>query len=342
MRLATLDFDRLIAEHPLAITESGLEELRLHVTARLAMFNVQPSATVEALLTQAAERATAKGKSQGGTGVIPIRGTISQHAAGDLSSMLAGGTATDQVAEQLRAFLADDAVSKIVLDIDSPGGSSYGVTELANEIYRARGSKPIIALANSLAASAAYWIGSAADQFFVTPGGVVGSVGVYAMHQEVSKMADNLGVKTTFIKAGKYKTLGNQFEPLSDEAIARVQQRVDDVYEQFLHDVAQGRGVSLETVRNGFGEGDVMTAKRAKAEGMVDGIATFEQVLARPFRNVTRSSGTKAEGEELTVEDQPEDEKAPADDDGANQEAEERRARMRRLAFSAKAAAGAA
>ncbi len=334
MGLATFDFEKFLAGKPLAITEAGLEELRLHVMARLAMFDAGPSSTLELMVAQAAERQASRPKSA--TGVISIRGTISQHASGDLSSMMAGGTATEDVSDALKAMLADDSISKIVLDIDSPGGSSYGVSELANEIYQSRGKKPIIAVANSLAASAAYWIGSAADQFYVTPGGIVGSIGVYAMHQDVSKMAENLGVKTTFIKAGKYKTLGNQFEPLSDEAIGRVQERVDYVYDQFINDVAQGRGVAASVVRAGFGEGDVLTAKRAKAEGMVDGVMTLEQVLARPFRNVA-NGGARAEGDELGTE--AEDELPAPQTDVAD---EERRARMRRLAFQARATAAGA
>ena len=75
---------------------------------------------------------------------------------------------------------ADSSIGAIVLNIDSPGGSVYGVEELADKIYKARGTKPVYAVANSLAASAAYWIGSAASQLYVTPSGEVGSIGVLA------------------------------------------------------------------------------------------------------------------------------------------------------------------
>lgn len=316
------DLDRFLSGHPLCITEQGLEELKLHVMARLAMFDSQPSEALNAIAIESLERRRGEAAKNRGraVGVIQIRGTISQHARGDVSSSLAGGTATETVAEQLRDLLADEEVGRIVLDIDSPGGSSYGVTELANEIYKSRGQKPIVAVANSLAASAAYWIGSQADYFYVTPGGMVGSIGAYAIHQDISKAMDTLGVKTTLIKAGKYKALGNEFEPLDDEARSHIQERVDAVYDQFVHDVARGRGVSEATVRSGYGEGDVLDAKRAKAEGMVDGIYTLEQAIARPRSERSTGSNNTATtfiGPDEGDEDEEADE---APDDGGDEE----------------------
>lgn len=283
--LAELDVDRFLADKPLALTTSGLEELRAHIMARLAVFESAPRDFLAAV-SEEMQAAVAQQRRPSGNavGVIPIRGTISQHARGDISSFMFGGATTEGVAASLREFLADDSIAKIVLDIDSPGGSTYGVTELASEIMKARSKKPIVAVANSLAASAAYWIGAAADEFYATPGGMVGSIGVLAIHQDISKAAETAGVKTTLVSAGKYKAAGNQFEPLDDETRARVQARINEAYDQFVHDVARGRGVTDAKVRNGFGEGDVVTAKAAKAAGMVDGIATLEQVIARPTR----------------------------------------------------------
>lgn len=281
--LSNLSVDRFLSDKPLAITAAGLEELRGHIEARLAHLDNGPEALVEMVAAMRAER---QGGSQrptrGATGVIPIRGTISQHAQGDLSSFLMGGATTEGIAQTLREYLADDSIAKIVLDIDSPGGKVSGITELWSEIFRSRGEKPIIAVANSMAASAAYWLGSAADRFYTTPSGLVGSIGIIGIHQDLSSAAEKAGVKTTLITAGKYKAAGNQFEPLDDETRARAQTRIDDEYAQFVHDVARGRGVTESAVRGGYGEGDVLTAKRAKAEGMVDGILTLDQVIAAP------------------------------------------------------------
>jgi signal peptide peptidase SppA len=303
MRLSDLAVDRFLAEKPLAITLAGLEELRAHITARAEAFDSAPRDFIEnmAALMVATRATPARGRpssnASSSTGIIPIFGTISQHApeSGDLSANLFAASYTETISEQLDAFLADESVSKIVLNIDSPGGLTGGVSELANKIMAARGQKPIVAVANSLAASAAYWIGSAADQFFASPGATVGSIGVYAMHQDVSKMAEDAGVKTTFISAGKYKTGGNQFEPLDDATKSRIQQRVDDTYAMFVRDVARGRGVPEATVRGGFGEGDVLMAKRAKAEGMIDGVLTFDDVLSRTYKASPASEGVAAE-----------------------------------------------
>jgi ClpP class serine protease len=97
--------------------------------------------------------------------------------------------------------VADDNVRAIVLNIDSPGGSIFGTEELFNKIMAARGSKPITAVVNSVAASAAFWIASAADEIVITPGGMIGSVGVYMVHTDLSAAIAEDGVKETFISA---------------------------------------------------------------------------------------------------------------------------------------------
>jgi signal peptide peptidase SppA len=183
-----------------------------------------------------------------------------------------------------------------VLDIDSPGGSIAGITELAAEIRSARGAKPIVAVANTLAASAAYWLGSQADQFVVTPSGHVGSIGVYAVHQDVSKMLDEAGVKMTIVSAGPHKTEGNEFEPLTDEARAEIQARVDASYDQFVEDVAAGRNVPVATVRADFGGGRVLTARDALKAGMVDRVETLAQTIQRVGRSASSARRMSAEG----------------------------------------------
>jgi signal peptide peptidase SppA len=192
-----------------------------------------------------------------------------------------GSTSTQQFTSVLRQMLADDMVGQILIDIDSPGGSVYGVSELASEIVKARAQKPVIAVANSLAASAAYWIGCSASEFYVTPGGEVGSIGVWQAHFDYSKALEEEGVKPTLISAGKFKVEGNPYVPLDKQAQAFMQSRVDDYYNAFIEAVAQGRGVSASEVRSGMGEGRVLGADAALAAGMVDGIATFDDVLAK-------------------------------------------------------------
>jgi signal peptide peptidase SppA len=183
--------------------------------------------------------------------------------------------------KQFRAALADDTVKAIVFDVDSPGGDVDGIQELSDEIFNARGQKKIVAVANTMAASAAYWLASAADEFVVTPSGMVGSIGVFTTHNDVSEMDKMMGLKVTYISAGKFKTAANPDEPLSPEAEAAIQSVVDSFYDAFVSGVARNRGVAATDVKNGFGQARCVVAKDALKLHMVDKIATLDQTLAR-------------------------------------------------------------
>ena len=235
-------------------------------------------------------RQSATAQSSGGIAVLPLYGVVTQRGnmVDDVSGP--GSTSTQQFSASLRQLLADDTVGQILIDIDSPGGSVYGVAELADEIQSARAQKPVVAVANSLAASAAYWIGCSASEFYVTPGGEVGSIGVWQAHQDYSKALDDAGVKTTLISAGKFKVEGNPYSPLDDEAQSFMQSRVDDYYAAFTKAVARGRGVPIAQVRDGMGQGRVLGADAALAQNMVDGVATFDDVLKKMRRDAKQQA----------------------------------------------------
>jgi signal peptide peptidase SppA len=231
----------------------------------------------EADIEAATKRATKFRDIRGNVAVLPLQGVVSQKM--NLMSAFSGGTSTEQFGAWLDDAVKDDSVGAIVLDVDSPGGSVAGVTELSSKIYNARGKKPIIACVNSLCASAAYWIASAADEIVVTPSGEVGSIGVLAVHTDQSKAEEQAGFKTTIVKAGKYKVEANLHEPLNDEARAALQSRVDEYYDMFTSDVARNRGVSQEKAKTGMGEGRVVGANDAVKTKMADKIGTMEQIL---------------------------------------------------------------
>lgn len=223
---------------------------------------------------------SSSGRSKAGNiAVLPISGTIS-HRAG-LMADISGGTSTEKFTQWLRAAVADPTVKAIVLDIDSPGGTVDGVPELADEIYKANQSKPVTAVANTQAASAAYWLGSQAKEFVVTPSGEVGSIGVFGAHEDMSQALDKAGVKVSLVSAGKYKTEGNPFEPLSEEARAALQDSVNTYYDMFTRAVARGRQSDPQSVTNGFGQGRMVSANKAVKMGMADRVATLDQTLAR-------------------------------------------------------------
>ena len=281
----------LVAEY-LATPWALMPERLSAVTAVIARWSGDAPASDEVMHSVAADRnardvrrQASVSNSGGGIAVLPLYGIVTQR--GNMVDDVSGpGTAsTQQFSNLLRAALQDETVSQILIDIDSPGGSVYGVAELADEIVSARAQKPVLAIANSLAASAAYWIGCSASEFYVTPGGEVGSIGVWQAHQDYSKAMDEAGVKTTLISAGKFKVEGNPYAPLDEEAQGFMQSRVDDYYAAFTKAVAKGRGVPISQVRDGMGQGRVLGADAALASSMVDGIATFNDVVKKMRRD---------------------------------------------------------
>ena len=229
-----------------------------------------------------------------GIAVLPLYGVVTQRGnmVDDISGP--GSTSTQQFSAVLRQMLADDTVGQILIDIDSPGGSVYGVAELASEIVKARAQKPVIAVANSLAASAAYWLGCSASEFYVTPGGEVGSIGVWQAHFDYSKALEEDGVKPTLISAGKFKVEGNPYQPLSEEARAFMQKRCDEYYGSFVRAVARGRGVGVDVVRENMGQGRVLGAADCKACGMVDDVMPFADVVRKMQREARPAAGRRA------------------------------------------------
>jgi signal peptide peptidase SppA len=277
-----------ITEQPWAILESKAVAIMELMALREAGLTLTQQ-EIEARIGQPKKREP-KG---GSIAVLPVMGVLSHRM--NLLNEVSGGTSTERLTKDFRQFVGDDTVGAIVLDIDSEGGVIDGIPELAAEIYRSRGTKPIVAVANSMAASAAYYIASAADEIVVTPSGSVGSIGVMHIHAEQSQRAEKEGVKFTVTKAGKYKGEGNPFEPLSEEAEEYIQKTVDKCYEMFVKDVARSRGVGAAEVRNGFGEGRMVLAKDAKQLGMVDRIETLDETLARLSTESGRSRAMRAE-----------------------------------------------
>jgi len=130
-----------------------------------------------------------------------------------------------------------------------------------------------------------YWLASQCSELVVTPSGQVGSIGVFAAHEDMSKAAEIAGYKISLVSAGKYKTEANPFEPLSDEARQALQSKVNDFYGDFTKAVARGRGVGVNEVRSGFGEGRMISAQQAVKEKMADRVATLDQTLVASRRD---------------------------------------------------------
>jgi signal peptide peptidase SppA len=256
--------------------------------------------------------AAAAGRQQPGdygvVALIPIYGVISQRM--NLMSQISGGTSVEKLTAQFRAAIADPGVKAIVFDVDSPGGGVEGIPELAEEIYKSRGKKKTVAVVNTMAASAAYWLAVGADEIVIAPSAQVGSIGVFCAHEDLSASMEKMGVKMSFVSAGKYKTEGNPYEPLSAEARAALQEKVDGFYDMFVKQVAKGRGVAQASVRGGFGQGRTVLAAEAVKEGMADRVATLDETLARLGATGSPRRMAAAGGNELRAagaDDSPDD-----------------------------------
>lgn len=298
----TLRLGRLraaFAHEPLAILPDAVAA----IAASVRTMDLTGIASGDLLAEPPAERLDAYYAARGGTrngtvAVVPVVGPIVKRDS--LFSLLEGGTSTTRLTAQLRALAADESVATILLNVDSPGGTVSGLPELAAEIRRTAQTKRVVAIANDLAASAAYWIAAQADELVATPEALVGSVGVFTQHVDCSALNEQQGVKVTYIHAGRYKVEGNPDEPLTDEARAYIQSIVDDMYGMFVSDVSKGRSAALGTsvtpamVRAEYGEGRVLTAKDAKAAGMIDRVETYSQAVAR--LSGVKPAGARAEG----------------------------------------------
>lgn len=229
--------------------------------------------------------------------VLPIRGTIVHHWT---DGMMAYGlvTPTEWLIEALDRAETDDAVTGVLLDIDSGGGMAAGTPEAAERIFRFRESgKPIVAVANSFAASAAYYLGAAAGEFYVIPSGEVGSIGTLMIHEDISEMLESVGVKVEILRAtdAENKARMNPFEPLSDEERAFAVAQLDTINARFLSDVGRFRGMEAGTVAEVSGLGRTWLAEEAVERGLVDGVRTLREALAA-------MSEAPAEGEPDPVE----------------------------------------
>lgn len=216
---------------------------------------------------------------KGKVGILPIWGPVQQRQSSEL--MKAGGTSIDFASRAFDKLMADPQIGAVVLHMDTPGGSSFGTPEFASKIANARGKKPIYAMVDSVAASAGYWIASAADMIICTPSGIVGSVGVYVMHVDQSKAMEAEGVKVTMISAGKYKTELAPYGELSADAKANQQAYVDELYSEFVNTLKANRNTTADNVRTNYGQGRVVTADNALAAGMVDRVMPFDELMAR-------------------------------------------------------------
>jgi signal peptide peptidase SppA len=229
---------------------------------------------------------------ENGIAIIPVVGTLVRRTIG--LEAQSGLMSYSLIAERMDAALQDNAVKAILLDIDSPGGEAGGVFDLADKIFAARKVKPIWAVANDEAFSAAYAIAAAADRIYLSRTGGVGSIGVIAVHLDQSVAEADAGLKYTAIYAGEHKNDLSPHEPLSDPARAQLQTEVDRVYALFTETVARMRGLELAAIKETeaalyFGEQSVAAGLADRIGTMGDALSDLTKKIARPSSLTTRT-----------------------------------------------------
>ena len=286
---------RFVANTPWAITPEILGVITDMLTYRMAGHRLSaeeveerigrdPSTSYYGEELQARAGSRGAGSRGGSVALLSLYGVIAPRASMVQSISGPSGTGLDEFSSMLQNAVDDPEVGSIVIDINSPGGTVDMVPETGDRIRRARESKPIYAVSNTQASSAAYWLASQATELVASPSAEVGSIGVYAAHQDISGELEQKGRKVTLISAGKFKVETSPFGELTDEARASIQESVDEYYGMFVDAVAKGRGVKSSVVREGYGEGRSLSAKKALAAGMIDRIDTLEGTVSRALR----------------------------------------------------------
>ncbi len=258
---------------PLLIHRPKLDVILSVLGSRVGLPDLSVPTGFAPLDRNAAQSESSAGQS--GIAVIPIYGTLVRRTQG--LEAQSGLTSYAGIAMALDTALADPNVAAIVLDIDSPGGESSGVFDLADRIRAATAIKPVWAVANDMAFSAAYALASAASRLIVSRTGGVGSIGVIAMHVDQSVRDVQDGVSYTAVFAGDRKNDLNPHAPISGEAQSFLQGEVNRIYDLFATTVAKHRGVGVNTIKST--QAALFFGADAVASGLADDVGTLDDAI---------------------------------------------------------------
>ena len=224
----------------------------------------------------------------GDVGIIKIEGSLVPGEAGWMRYF--GITGYADIKAAVLEGLADKGAKSLMIFSNSGGGSVAGVEDAESFIAQVAQHKPTSAY-SEFSASAAYWLTSAAGHITTSPTGVNGSLGVIRVVTEYSKAFEKDGITKTVMRAGRYKALGNPFEPLSEDGKAEIQSKLDDLYQIFIDVVARNRGTTAIIADQVMGQGREFLGKRGLEAGLVDSIGDFESGLA--YARANRKLATK-------------------------------------------------
>ena len=284
---------RLLAQHMVAMPLS-IEPSRASLMVDVARSCVSLAEAVDASSFEANAFKGTRSRGQinrvsNGAAIVSVQGLLVNRGAW-IGEDWFGVTSYEGIAAKIEEAVSDPDVSTIVLDIDSPGGEATGMFALTQKVREANAKKPVVAVVNDMAASAAYGISSGASEIVISPTSFVGSIGVVMVHMDHSGELEQMGLKPTILQAGSHKTDGTPLKPLSDTVKAGLQSKIDTLYETFLETVATGRGsrLSLEAARGT--QAEVYIGRNAIDAGLADRFGTFEDVLSN-IQNQTARQG---------------------------------------------------
>lgn len=197
--------------------------------------------------------------------------------------------------EEIKDYVKNPSIKAIILRVDSPGGAVAPSQEIYEEVRKAASKKTVVVSMGSVAASGGYYISSAATRIIANPGTLTGSIGVIMEIPNIEGLMNKVGIKTEVIKSGRHKDIASVFRGRSKEEREILQAVLDDVHEQFIKAVAEGRKMIPDDVRK-IADGRVFTGKQAKALGLVDELGNLEDAI----KSASKLAGIKGEPEVVT------------------------------------------
>lgn len=215
---------------------------------------------------------------QDGVGVVSVKGPLVAGSAGFMR--LFGITGYSDIQAAVAEAVKDKGVKSILLDVKSGGGMVEGADETSQFVRQASALKPVLTYAGGTMASAAYWVGSAANRILATKTSIVGSLGVVVVAMDRSKQLEKEGITAHVVRSGKWKMLANGVEPITEFALAELKAMVMDLSEMFEERVAANLGTSQKNVHDRMGQGREFLGARAVEVGLVHGIANFQEAFA--------------------------------------------------------------
>lgn len=233
-----------------------------------------------------------------GVAVISVEGSL-VHKTGYLEPD-SGMQGYDGIRGKMEQAIKDPMVNGILLNIDSPGGEVSGAFDMADFIRSAGAKKPVWSYAGDTMASAAYLLGAQAAKVYASQTASVGSIGVLVAHADMSRQLEGKGVKVTLIHSGKHKVDGNPYATLPDDVKNKIQGEIDTLRDKFAGLVALGRNKSKDQILET--EARVYSALDALQAGLVDGVMTFDEVIATFSSTFARSGETQPRGNQMTTQ----------------------------------------